>query len=49
MLDAMLPNPRMTEHGILRLTHAQRNALDDAHMLTIARRLKALQAGHGAA
>ena len=49
VLDAMLPNPPLTGHGVMRLTHAQRNAQDDARMLAIARRLKSLQTKNGAA
>ncbi len=49
VLDAMLPNPPMTGHGVTRLTHAQRNAQDDTRMLAIARRLKTLQAKNGTA
>lgn len=48
-LDAMLPNPVHVPQGVVRLTHAQRNAQDDARMLTMARRLNAAQDVHGAA
>ena len=39
VLDAMLPNPLPVPHGVSRMTHAQRNAQDDARMLTVARKL----------
>lgn len=39
VLDAMLPNPLPVPRGVSRLTHAQRNAQDDARMLAVARRL----------
>jgi hypothetical protein len=39
MLDAFLPNPAPVLRGVTRLTHAQRNAADDARMLELARRL----------
>ena len=48
-LDAMLPNPVLAFRGVLRLTHAQRNAQDDARMLALARRLNAAQVEHGPA
>jgi hypothetical protein len=48
VLDAMLPNPLLITYGAVRLSHAQRNAQDDARMLAIARRLKSMQAEHGA-
>lgn len=47
VLDAMLPNPRLIAHGVVRLTHTQRNAQDDARMVAIARRLHAMQSEHG--
>ena len=39
VLDAMLPTPVMVPRGVSRLTHMQRNALDDARMVEVARRL----------
>ena len=38
-LDAMLPNPVILARGVSRLTHAERNAQDDARMVILARRL----------
>lgn len=49
MLDAMLPNPVPTFRGVVRLTHAQRNAQDDERMLALARRLNTAQSKHGPA
>ena len=49
VLDAMLPNAVQLSHGVSRLTHAQRNAQDDARMLDVARRLNLPVAEHGAA
>lgn len=39
VLDAMLPSLVMVPRGVSRLTHMQRNALDDARMVEVARRL----------
>lgn len=39
VLDAMLPNLLRAPRGVCRLTHAQRNAQDDARMLAMARKL----------
>jgi len=39
VLDAMLPSTVVVPRGVSRLTHAQRNALDDARMVEVARRL----------
>ncbi len=39
VLDAMLPSPVTVPRGVSRLTHLQRNALDDARMVEVARRL----------
>lgn len=39
VLDAMLPSTVTFVRGVSRLTHAQRNAQDDARMLAIARAL----------
>jgi len=39
VLDAMLPNLVSAPRGVSRLTHAQRNAQDDARMLAMARKL----------
>lgn len=39
VLDAMLPSAVVPPRGVSRLTHAQRNALDDARMVEVARRL----------
>lgn len=39
VLDAMLPNLLPPTRGVCRLTHAQRNAQDDARMLATARKL----------
>jgi hypothetical protein len=39
VLDAMLPSGVMVPRGVSRLTHVQRNALDDARMVEVARRL----------
>jgi len=47
LLDAMLPNVLPRERGAWRLTHAQRNARDDARMLEAARRLNAPQIADG--
>jgi hypothetical protein len=41
VLDAMLPSAVMVPRGVSRLTHVQRNALDDARMVEVARRLNA--------
>ena len=41
VLDAMLPSAVMVPPGVSRLTHVQRNALDDARMAEVARRLNA--------
>jgi hypothetical protein len=49
MLDAMLPNTGPAFRGVLRLTHAQRNAQDDARMLVMARRINGVQSKHGPA
>jgi hypothetical protein len=49
VLEAMLPNPTVADHRVMRLTHAQRNAQDDARMLAIARRLNSLPIEHGPA
>lgn len=38
-LDAMLPIVALLSRGVVRLTHAQRNAADDARMLEVAQRL----------
>jgi hypothetical protein len=38
-LDAMLPSTLRHVRGVSRMTHAQRNAQDDARMLEIARSL----------
>ncbi|OIP19240.1 MAG: hypothetical protein AUK51_02130 [Comamonadaceae bacterium CG2_30_59_20] len=37
VLDAVLPNPLPVPRGVSRMTHAQRNAQDDARMLAVAR------------
>lgn len=39
VLDAMLPTTVPVPTGAVRLTHAQRNAQDDARMLEVARQL----------
>ncbi len=39
VLDAMLPNLLPAPRGVSRLTHAERNAQDDARMLAVARLL----------
>jgi hypothetical protein len=39
VLDAMLPSTLRHTKGVSRMTHAQRNAQDDARMLEIARAL----------
>ncbi|MBZ4210211.1 MAG: hypothetical protein D4R79_13450 [Comamonadaceae bacterium] len=49
VLDAMLPNPGPVSRGVIRLTHAQRNAQDDARMLVLARRINGVQSEHGPA
>ena len=49
VLDAMLPNPVPAPWGVVRLTHAQRNAQDDARMVAIARRLNVARDEHGPA
>jgi len=49
VLDAMLPNPVQAPRGVARLSHAERNAQDDARMVAIARRLNPLQDEHGPA
>ena len=38
VLDAMLPNLLPVPRGVSRMTHAQRNAQDDARMLAVARK-----------
>jgi len=43
VLDAMLPQMAPTLRGVWRLTHAQRNAMDDARMLEVARQLNSPQ------
>jgi hypothetical protein len=48
VLDAMLPRLVPLRPGISRLTHAQRNAQDEAHMLATARLLNAPQLPDGA-
>lgn len=47
VLDAMLPSAVRCAHGVSRMSHAQRNALDDARMLDIARALNGPKAGNG--
>jgi hypothetical protein len=47
VLDAMLPSTLPRPHGVSRLTHAQRNAQDDARMLMIARALNVKATAHG--
>jgi len=42
-LDAMLPQLVPVPRGVWRLTHAQRNAMDDARMLEVARQLNSPQ------
>lgn len=49
VLDAMLPSAVQVPRGVSRLTHAQRNAQDDARMLEVARRLNSPVLVHGAA
>jgi hypothetical protein len=39
VLDAMLPSVVLVPRGVSRLTHEQRNAMDDARMVEVARRL----------
>jgi len=39
VLDAMLPDLLDVPRGVSRMTHAQRNAQDDARMLAVARKL----------
>ncbi|MDE2417031.1 MAG: hypothetical protein KGN32_04430 [Burkholderiales bacterium] len=39
VLDAMLPSAVTPPRGVSRLTHLQRNTLDDARMVEVARRL----------
>lgn len=41
VLDAMLPLRMTLPRGVSRMTHAQRNAQDDARMLAMARALNA--------
>jgi hypothetical protein len=47
VLDAMLPSSVALPHGVSRLTHAQRNAQDDARMLMVARVLNTPAIAHG--
>lgn len=47
VLDAMLPSPLTLPRGVVRLSHAERNAQDDARMLATARRLNPSQGEHG--
>lgn len=47
VLDAMLPCSVALPHGVSRLTHAQRNAQDDARMLAVARTLNTAVNAHG--
>jgi hypothetical protein len=47
VLDAMLPNLATVPRGVSRLTHAQRNAQDDARMLAVARLLNPPTQGEG--
>jgi hypothetical protein len=49
VLDGMLPASNVTTRGATRLSHAQRNALDDARMLEIAKILNDSRFKHGAA
>jgi hypothetical protein len=49
VLDAMLPNLLPVPRGVSRLTHAQRNAQDDARMLAVARKLNPPTRSHGTA
>ena len=48
VLDAMLPNAVQISLGVSRLTHAQRNAQDDARMVGVARRLNSPAPAHDA-
>lgn len=48
VLDAMLPMSATVPHGVSRLTHVQRNALDDARMVQTARRLNTPGTSSGA-
>lgn len=47
VLDAMLPSSLPRPRGVSRLTHAQRNAQDDARMLMTARALNSVPTAHG--
>lgn len=49
VLDAMLPNPLTVPRGVSRMTHAQRNAQDDARMLATARVLNSPTRSDGTA
>jgi hypothetical protein len=49
VLDAMLPNAVQPPHGVSRMTHVQRNAVDDARMVAIARVLNSPKSLHGPA
>jgi len=49
VLDAMLPNPPPVPRRVCRLTHAERNAQDDARMLATARQLNPPSQGDGTA
>ncbi|MDP2681063.1 MAG: hypothetical protein Q8O85_20430 [Rhodoferax sp.] len=49
VLDAMLPNPLPVPRGVRRMTHAQRNAQDDARMLVVARILNSPTRSDGTA
>lgn len=49
VLDAMLPNLLPVPRGVSRMTHAQRNAQDDARMLAVARRLNSTVQADGTA
>jgi hypothetical protein len=48
VLDAMLPSVVLVPHGVSRLTHEQRNAMDDARMVAVARRLNTPENTSGA-
>lgn len=47
VLDAMLPNLVSAPRGVSRLTHAQRNAQDDARILAVSRLLNPPTQGEG--
>ena len=49
VLDAMLPNAVARLYGVSRLTHAERNAQDDARMVDVARRLNVPVPANGTA